>query len=65
LSAQEKKTKAEMLGELLRDGAILVAVFGPLDRIAYGKPLTFLGGCAIVILVVVLAAAGIVIEVKR
>jgi hypothetical protein len=54
-----------MIGELLRDGAILVAVFGPLDRLAYGKSLTFVGVCVIVFLVVVLAAAGIMIEVKR
>ena len=61
----ERRTVAEMIGELLRDGAILVAVFAPLDNLVNGKPLTFWGVSIIVVLVLVLAVAGIAIEVKR
>jgi len=65
MPAGERHTVAEMIAELLRDAAVLVAVFAPLDSIVNQKSLTFLGVCVIVSLVIVLAAAGIVIEVKR
>ena len=58
-------TIAQMIGELLRDAAVLVAVFAPLDDLINGKPLTFSGVSIIVGLVLVLAVAGIAIEVKR
>jgi len=61
----ERHTIAEMIGELLRDAAVLVAVFAPLDDLINGKPLTFYGVSTIVGLVLVLAVTGIAIEVKR
>ncbi len=61
----DRYTVAEMIGELLRDAAVLVAVFAPLDNLINGKPLTFWGVSIIVGLVLVLAVAGIAIEVKR
>jgi len=54
-----------MIGELLRDAAVLIGVFAPLETILSKQPLTFWGVGIIVGLVVVLAGAGIVIEVKR
>lgn len=61
----EKATVAEMIAELLREAAILVAVFGPLERLINDKPLTFSWVFIIVGLVLVLAVAGIWMEVKR
>ena len=61
----ERHTIAEMIAELLRDAAVLVAVFAPLDSLVNGKPLTFFGVLIIVVLVLVLAVAGIAIEVMR
>ena len=43
----------------------LVAVFAPLDTLVNGKPLTLLSVSIIVGLVLVLAVAGIAIEVRR
>jgi hypothetical protein len=61
----EKDTIAEMIAELMREAAVLVAVFGPLERLINEKPLTFSWVFIIVGLVLVLAVAGIAIEVKR
>jgi hypothetical protein len=61
----EKDTPAEMIAELLRDAAVLVAVFAPLDMFVTNRPLTWVRILITVALVLALAAAGIVIEVKR
>jgi len=65
LSIHERLSVAEMIGELLRDASVLVAVFAPLERLISGKSLTFAGAFIIIALVLVLAVAGIAIEVKR
>lgn len=65
MSFQERRTVAEMIGELLRDASVLVAVFAPLERLISGKSLTFAGVFIIIVLVLVLAVIGITIEVKR
>jgi hypothetical protein len=65
LASGVKCTVAEMLGELLRDAAVLVAVFAPLDFMVAKINLTFAGVLVTVALVIVLAIAGIVVEVKR
>ncbi len=36
----ERKTVAEMIGELLREAALLVGVFMPLDMVFSEKPLS-------------------------
>jgi hypothetical protein len=49
----ETKTLAEMIGETLREAALLVAVFGWLDRVVQQEPFwgkwawTVLGGSAV------------------
>jgi hypothetical protein len=58
-------TPAEMIGELLRDAAVLVAVFAPLEIFITKQPLTWWQIPIIVVLVLMLATAGILIEVKR
>ena len=65
MAAGEKCTVAEMIAELLREAAVLVAVFAPLERLINKQPLTFYWVSIIVSLVIVLAVAGIAIEVKR
>ncbi len=65
MPAGQNHTPAEMIGELLRDAAVLIGVFAPLETILLNQLLTFWGVAIIVGLVVVLAGAGIVIEVKR
>ena len=54
-----------MIAELLRDASVLVAVFAPLERLAGGRTLTFLDVFLTIVLVLILAVAGIAIEVKR
>ena len=54
-----------MIGELLREAAVLIGVLAPLESIVSKEALTFWGIVIIVVLVLVLAGAGIVIEVKR
>jgi hypothetical protein len=54
-----------MIGELLREAALLVGVFAPLDLIVAGKPLTMEVVALIMALASVLAAVGITIEVIR
>ena len=61
----EKSTVAEMIGEWLRESAVLVAVFAPLDIVVEQKSLTFWGVGVIVLLVLALGITGIVIEVLR
>jgi hypothetical protein len=60
--ATEKKTVAEMIGELFRETALLVGVFIPLDMVFTEKPLSravLAFGMAIFLLCL---ALGIVIE---
>jgi uncharacterized membrane protein YczE len=54
-----------MIGELLRESAVLVAVFAPLEIYVTKQPLTWWGVLIILALVIVLAVSGIAIEVKR
>jgi ascorbate-specific PTS system EIIC-type component UlaA len=61
----QNRTPAEMIGEFLRDAAVLVAVFAPLEKIITGQPLTGRTVLTIVGLVVILAGAGVVVEVRR
>jgi hypothetical protein len=59
--ANEKKSVAEMIGEFLRDIAILVLVFYPLDL----KPLTPLDRELIVLICLSFLTMGIIIERRR
>lgn len=59
--AAEKKSVSEMIGEFLRDVAILVLVFYPLDM----KPLSRIDREHIVIASVLLLSLGIIIERRR
>ena len=60
-----KKTVAEMMGEFLREAAVLVAVFIPLDMIFTGhplpRPLFALGMCTFLLCLV----CGIILERMR
>jgi hypothetical protein len=62
---KEKRTAAEMLGEFVREGAVLVAVFWPLEMELNKIPFTSQNISAIVFVVLVLLSLGIVIEVLR
>jgi hypothetical protein len=57
----DKKSVSEMIGEFLRDVAILVLVFYPLDM----KPLSRIDRELIVIASVLLLSLGIIIERRR
>jgi hypothetical protein len=54
-----------MLGEFLREAAVLVFVFIPLDRAVNGDPLTPRWVLAILAVPALLLACGIVIERRR
>ena len=54
-----------MLGEFVREGAVLVAVFWPLEMELNKIPFTSQNISAIVFVVLVLLSLGIVIEVLR
>ncbi len=61
-----KQTVAQMLGEFVREAAVLVAVFAPVDIMAIQKtPLTLLDVFAILAVVGFLLVLGILIEVAR
>jgi len=55
---------ARLLGEFLREVAVLIAVFTPLDRILDEKPLTGQFVLVIIVVVAISLGAGIAIEVK-
>ena len=55
---------ARLVGEFLREAAVLVAVFVPLDWVLQRKPLTLAGVVAILLGVGTLLAAGVLLEVK-
>lgn len=59
--ASDKKSVSEMIGEFLRDVAILVLVFYPLDM----RPLSPIDRELIVIASVSLLSLGIIIERRR
>ncbi len=59
--ASDKTSVSEMIGEFLRDVAILVLVFYPLDM----KPLSRMDRELIVIASVLLLSFGIIIERRR
>jgi hypothetical protein len=61
----EKKTLAEMIGELLREAGLLVGVFIPLDMMFSEKPIPhkILGFGAMVFLLC--TSLGIMIEIRR
>ena len=56
---------AKLLGEFLREMAVLIIVFAPLDVVVQAKPLTGRFVLATIAIVTVLLGAGIVIEVKE
>ncbi len=60
-----KQTVAQMLGEFLREAAVLVAVFAPVDMAIQNPPFTLLNVIAIVASVGFLLVLGILIEVVR
>jgi hypothetical protein len=59
--ASDRKSVSEMIGEFLRDVAILVLVFYPVDM----KPLSRIDRELIVIASVLLLSLGIIIERRR
>lgn len=54
----------KLLGEFLREMAVLIGVFAPLDKIVQGNPLTGRFLLNTIVIVTVLLAAGIVAEVR-
>ena len=56
---------ATWLGESLREMAVLIAVFAPLDVLVQGNPLTLRVTAATIGMAVSLFALGVVIEVKQ
>lgn len=56
---------AELFAEFLREAAVLVGVFAPLDAVIQRRPLTALNIWTTVVLVGALLGLGIYIEVKR
>ncbi len=60
-----KQTVAQMLGEFLREAAVLVAVFAPLDMAIQKIPFTLLNVIAILASVGFLLVLGILVEVAR
>ena len=60
-----KQTVAQMLGGFVREAAVLVAVFAPLDMAIQKTPFTLLNVIAILASVGFLLVLGILIEVTR
>lgn len=56
---------ATWLGESLREMAVLIAVFAPLDVLVQGNPLTLRATAVTIGTVILLFALGVVIEVKQ
>ncbi len=56
---------ATWLGESLREMAVLIAVFAPLDVLVQGNPLMLRATAVTIGTVVLLFALGVVIEVKQ
>jgi hypothetical protein len=64
-SKRERRGVAEMIGETLREAAVLFGVFMPLDLALQGHPLTFGWANAIVFLPTSLLASGVALERRR
>jgi hypothetical protein len=56
---------ATWLSESLREMAVLIAVFAPLDVLVQGRPLTLRGVGATIRMVVLLFASGVALEVQQ
>jgi hypothetical protein len=62
----DRKTAAEMIGEILREAAVLAAVFIPMDRIvSEDKTFTFTWFWTTVGISVILGASGVILELLR
>jgi hypothetical protein len=59
------KTVQEMLGEFLREAAVLVAVFGFLDRVLANQLVTLGHSIAVTALSGFLFMSGVVVELSR
>ncbi len=55
----------ELIGESLREVAVLIAVFAPLDMSAQGRPLTVRSMGVTIAVVVLVFVLGVFLEVKR
>ena len=64
-SSSKPRKAAALIGESLREMAILIAVFAPLDFLVQGRRLTGLSLGATLALVMVLLAIGIFLEVNN
>ena len=62
---RQRRGVAEMIGETLREAAVLFGVFMPLDLALQGHPLTFGWAIAIVCLPASLFASGAALERRR
>ena len=56
---------ATWLGESLREMAVLIAVFAPLDVLVQGNPLTLRASAVTIGMVVLLFASGVALEVRQ
>jgi hypothetical protein len=61
----ERRSVADMIGEILREAGVLLVVFIPLDLALQGHSLTAPWVVAIVVLPAMLMALGIAIERRR
>ena len=61
-TSRDRRSVAEMLGEVFREGAVLLAVFIPLDLFVQGHPLTAWSIAAIVVIPATLLTIGIAME---
>ncbi len=60
-----RKTAAEMVGEYLREAAVLVAVFAILDKLVQGHVVTLWWSVSAIAISLALLVVGIVIERRR
>lgn len=56
---------AELVGESLREIAVLIAVFAPLDMFVQGRPLTVRSMGVMITIVVPVFVLGVFLEVKQ
>ena len=61
----ERKSAAEMIGEYLREAAVLVAVFAILDKLVEGHAVTLTWSVSAIAISLVLLVVGIEIERRR
>lgn len=55
----------KLLGEFLREMAVLIAVFAPLDKVLEEKPLTMRFMLTIIVIVTIALGVGIAVEVRQ